>query len=190
MDRAGIPKLLRDRKGRNLQVGPPGPFVAVSVQRLMMGSAKRDGELVADFASQCSWLGELKVMRVGGGLLADETPLAADEGQVILAPSSRRLFRKGEAGLLSPSEGSSHIGVAGCRRKAFIGWNACGGRRLLVRRMDVGQRGILDPPLVGGLEHPSVRLRAVRRGPPVGPARSGACPGDRRSFQVATPGPV
>lgn len=66
-----------------------------------MGSAKRDGELVADFSSQGSRLSEFQVMRISGGLLADQTTLTANEAEVILASSPRRLFRKARPTLLA-----------------------------------------------------------------------------------------
>lgn len=93
--------------------------------------------------------------------MANEAAMAADEDEVILAPSSRRLFREGEAKLLLPSEVSGHINVAGCGRKAFAGGNGCNGckgGRLLVRRMGVWQEGIPDPHLISGFKNTGVRL--------------------------------
>ena len=49
MDRADVPKLLRDRDRRHLHVRPPGRLVAVPVQLPMMLAAERHGELIAHF---------------------------------------------------------------------------------------------------------------------------------------------
>ncbi|PWE80786.1 hypothetical protein XF30_32260 [Bradyrhizobium sp. SUTN9-2] len=71
------------------------------MQGMVVGSAKRHSEFVADFSSQCAWLSELQVMRICGGLPTDETTLAAHESEVILASPPRRLFWEGESDLLS-----------------------------------------------------------------------------------------
>lgn len=71
------------------------------MQRMVMGSAKRHSEFVADLSSQCAWLSELQMMRICGCLPTDETTLAPDESEVIFTSPSRRLFWKGQSVLLS-----------------------------------------------------------------------------------------
>ena len=44
-----LPKLPRKTKGVDLEVFPPGSFVAVLMERAVMPAAEWDGELVADF---------------------------------------------------------------------------------------------------------------------------------------------
>ncbi|MEY9590261.1 hypothetical protein ABIA06_002552 [Bradyrhizobium yuanmingense] len=87
----------------------------------MMRSAQRYRELVADFATQGAGLSELQVMRISGCLLTNETTLAADEGEVVFAPSPGRLLWKGEAGLLSGRGAGSCENVAGCLRWEILG---------------------------------------------------------------------
>ena len=81
---------------------------------MVVGSAERHGELVADLASQGAWLGELQVMRFSRRLLTNQTALAANESEVILAASSGWLLREGKTGLRSGR------GADGCANDA--GW--------------------------------------------------------------------
>src|SRR3954454_11667945 len=111
-----------------------------------MRPAQRHGKLITDFASQSSRLSKLQMMRVSGCLLADQTTLAANEAEVILASSPSRLFREGEADLCSGR------GVGGPL-------NVTRYRRLLVCYIEIGRDGFLEPLLVGGLEHAGVRLQ-------------------------------
>jgi hypothetical protein len=48
----GFPQVLRHLNRRDLNVGPPGGFVAMAMQLLMMVTAKRHSKFVADFASE------------------------------------------------------------------------------------------------------------------------------------------
>jgi hypothetical protein len=50
---------------------PPSEFVAAAVDFAVMAAAKRDGELVADLATERAALGEAKVVRIGGRPTAD-----------------------------------------------------------------------------------------------------------------------
>lgn len=79
MHRTGVPQSFSDRERRDLQIRPPSSLIALSMKRLMVGSAQGNGELVADLASQCSRLGELEVMCVRWRLLADKAALAPNE---------------------------------------------------------------------------------------------------------------
>jgi hypothetical protein len=66
------------------------------MQLLVMGAAQRDGELVADLATQGARLGELQVVGIARRLLADEAGLFADKQQVGLAALAGWLFGMGE----------------------------------------------------------------------------------------------
>ncbi|WP_247402664.1 MULTISPECIES: hypothetical protein [unclassified Bradyrhizobium] len=124
-----------------------------------MGSAKRDGELVADFSSQGPRLSEFQVMRISGGFLADQASLAAHKGEVVLASSPRRLFREGEADLCSGRDVSRCVDFADLQRmflrwRHFDRWNG-----LVDCYIEIGKGGFLEPLLVGGLENAGVRLQ-------------------------------
>lgn len=84
----------------------------------MMPSAKWHRELVADFATQGARLSELQVMSISRCLLTDQTALAANKSEVVLAPSPRRLLREGKTGLLSGT--GRCVSVAGDLRRMFL----------------------------------------------------------------------
>ena len=85
-DRTCLPQFFGYGEWCHLQIGPPGPFVAVPMQILVVGPAKRDGEFVADFEPQRAWLGELEVVSVRRGSLANQAGLLAYKVQVGLVP--------------------------------------------------------------------------------------------------------
>ena len=70
-----VPKRLGDLQRLDVEILPPGEFVAGLVQLPMMTAAKGHGELVADFKADGSGLGKAQVMRVGRLPAADETGL-------------------------------------------------------------------------------------------------------------------
>lgn len=110
-----------------------------------MGSAKRDGELVADFSSQCPRLSEFQVMRISGVFLADQASLAADKGEVVLASSPRRLFREGEADLCSGRDVSGCVDFADLQRM-FLRWRPFGRwHGLVVCCIEIGKGGLTLP---------------------------------------------
>ena len=74
----------------NLQIGPPRHFVAVTMQLMMMVTAERHREFVADLASEGSGLGEFQMMGIARRALADQAGLRGDERQMgLVAPSHR-----------------------------------------------------------------------------------------------------
>ena len=87
---------------------------------MVMGSAQGDGELVADLASQGPWLSKFEVMCISGGLLADQTTLAADESEVILASLPRWLFWEGETDLPFGRGVGRCMSVAGSLHRMFF----------------------------------------------------------------------
>ena len=64
--------LLGDLKRIDIQVMPPGYFVAGLVQLTMMVAAEGYGELIADFQAQGPGLGKAEVMWVGRLAPADQ----------------------------------------------------------------------------------------------------------------------
>src|SRR5438105_257760 len=100
VDRTCRPQLLRDGQWRDLQVAPPGPFVALPVQLVVMGAAQRHRELVAHLAAQGSRLGKFQMVSVARGLPANEAGLLPDKQQVGLAALAGRLLRMGEPRLV------------------------------------------------------------------------------------------
>ena len=55
IDRADVPKLVRNRDRQHLHVRPPGRLIAVPVQLPMVLAAERHGELVADLPNDRGW---------------------------------------------------------------------------------------------------------------------------------------
>ena len=89
---AGVaPELFRDRSGVDLELPPPGPFIAAVVQLTMVCTAERDGVLVADLAAERSRLGEAEVVRIARRAAADEAGLGGHEVQVVLVALADRL---------------------------------------------------------------------------------------------------
>ena len=70
-----LPETSGDRQRFDLEVSPPGHFIAGLVQLPMMTAAERDGELVADFKADGSGLGKAQVMRVARVPAANKTGL-------------------------------------------------------------------------------------------------------------------
>ena len=79
--------------GENLQVGPPGDFVAVAVQLDVVFAAYRNGKFVADLAAQRSGLRKFQVMGIAGLTLAHHASLGADMCQVSFAAPACRLLQ-------------------------------------------------------------------------------------------------
>lgn len=68
--------------------GPPSQLVAGLVKLAMMGSAKRNGELIADLAAEGPAWGKSQMMGVGGATAAEQARLAGDKPQVLFAAPS------------------------------------------------------------------------------------------------------
>ena len=69
------PKLPGNFQRFDVEVLPPGDFIANLVQLSVMAATERDGELVADFQADGSRLCKTQVMRVTGLPSADEAGL-------------------------------------------------------------------------------------------------------------------
>ena len=67
-----FPKPLGDLNRVDIQVVPPGHFVASLVQLTMMAAAERNGELITDFKAQGPGLRKAEVMWVGRLAPADQ----------------------------------------------------------------------------------------------------------------------
>ena len=67
-----FPKPLGDLKRVDIQVMPPGYFIAGLVQLTMMVAAEGYGELIADFQAQGLGLGKVQMMRIGWLAPADQ----------------------------------------------------------------------------------------------------------------------
>ena len=70
-----FPKPLGNLQRINMQVRPPGHFVASLMQLPMMTAAERDSELVTDLKADGSRLCKPQVMRVAGLTTTYETGL-------------------------------------------------------------------------------------------------------------------
>ena len=92
-----LPKVLCHLDRCDLNIGPPRDFVAIAVQVPMMIPAQWHGEFVADPATECSGLRELKMMRIARRALADQAWLRADEGEMNLVSPTHR-FSQGRDG--------------------------------------------------------------------------------------------
>ena len=67
----------------------------------MMTPAQGDRELVADFAAECSGLGEAQMMGVGRLPAADQARLLGNVSDVISVPNAARLG-EGEGAFVDP----------------------------------------------------------------------------------------
>ena len=70
---------------------PPGDFVSAAVVVLVMASAQRYGELVADLETHRAGLSEPKMVGVGGASPADQTRLRRHELKVGFVAEPTRL---------------------------------------------------------------------------------------------------
>ena len=77
-----LPEPFGDFHGIDVEVFPPGGFVADLVELAMMAAAERDGEFVTDFAAERSGLRKAEVVSIGRLPAADETGLDRDEFQM------------------------------------------------------------------------------------------------------------
>ena len=77
-----LPKIPSDRQGVDLQVLPPGYFIAGLMQLPVMVATKGHGELVAHFKTEGSGLRKPQVMRIARLPATDQTRLRGDEPQM------------------------------------------------------------------------------------------------------------
>ena len=66
-----------------------------------MGTAEGDGELVADFAAECLWLGKADVMGVGRDRATDKAALRGNMAEMVLVAKAPG-FAEGERALVDP----------------------------------------------------------------------------------------
>ena len=65
------PQRQSDRDWIDMSLAPPGRLITAPMQFLMMEPADRNGELVADLASQSALLGKAQMMGIGGKAAAN-----------------------------------------------------------------------------------------------------------------------
>jgi hypothetical protein len=79
-----VPQTLGHSKRGNLNVGPPGYFIAVVMQLPMMITAQRHGEFVAHLAAERSRLCKFQMMRVARCALTNKARLLSDKSEMRL----------------------------------------------------------------------------------------------------------
>ena len=84
MSRAGLPKTLCNLDRCYLKGPPPCHLIAATVQFVMMITAQRNSEFVANLPSECFGLRKFEVVGVAWCALADHTRLGRNESQVRL----------------------------------------------------------------------------------------------------------
>jgi hypothetical protein len=72
------PQQSRGLSGINLGIAPPRGFITMAMDFTVVASAKRDGELVADFAAECAALCEAEMVGIAGLAAADQARLLRD----------------------------------------------------------------------------------------------------------------
>src|SRR6516165_10046847 len=77
-----LPESLGDFERLDIELLPPGGFVAGLMQLTVMTSAERNGELIAHLQPDSSGLGEAQVMRVGRLPATDKTRLCGHKLQM------------------------------------------------------------------------------------------------------------
>jgi hypothetical protein len=74
-----FPKIFGDANRIDLQVFPPGDFVACLMRLPVMASAKRHREFIADFQANAARLRKSKMMRIARLSSAHKARLRCDE---------------------------------------------------------------------------------------------------------------
>jgi hypothetical protein len=77
------------------RLAPPRPFIAGPMDLTMMRAAERDGELVADFTTECTRLREAQMVWIGRPTAANQARLFHDMPDVVAVAKATSL-RKGE----------------------------------------------------------------------------------------------
>src|SRR5664280_85947 len=80
-----FPKSLGDLQRFDIQVVPPGHLVTCLMQLLMVITAERHGELIADLETQGARLCKTQVMWIGRLTPTDKTKLRRNKSQVALS---------------------------------------------------------------------------------------------------------
>ena len=80
-----LPKPLRNFQRFDIQVVPPGHFVTCLMQLLMVITAERHGEFIADLETQGARLCEAQMMRIARLTPTDKTGLRRNKPQVALS---------------------------------------------------------------------------------------------------------
>ena len=106
------PKLRRHRYRYDLLIGPPGDFVAMAVEFLMMLPAQGYGKFIADLASERSRLSKFEMMCITGCPLTDQAALCGDEREMRLVALAERLAQRRDRDLVRLHRGSP----LNCRR--------------------------------------------------------------------------
>jgi hypothetical protein len=81
---------------------PPCGFVAATVDLAMVSAAERDGELIADFATECPPLREPQMVGIRGLTAADQARVFGHLSDVLPVPNPAG-FWKGQGALVYPS---------------------------------------------------------------------------------------
>ena len=111
------PELTGDLNGVDAGGPPPRLLVAGAMDGAVMRAAERDGEFVAGFAAERSWLQVAKMMRIGLFAAADETCLLGDITKVLRVAVAPRC-RKDEPALV---DAAGLIEVAASFRERRVG---------------------------------------------------------------------
>ena len=96
---ACLPELFCDLEPVDLYIGPPRPFITLSMKLPVVIATKRNGEFIADLAAQRFGLREFQMMGVARPALADQAGLGCDKQEMGFAaaaeflPSRRHLGR-------------------------------------------------------------------------------------------------
>ena len=80
---------------------PPCGFIAAPVDLAMVSAAERDGELIADFATECPPLREPQMVGIRGLAAADQARLLGHLSDVLSVPNPAGL-RQGQGPLVDP----------------------------------------------------------------------------------------
>ena len=91
-----LPKRKRNGHWINFEPRPPSCFVTLLVELTMMETTNRNRELIADFSSQRSRLGEAKMVRVRRLAAAHDARLLGHEFEVVLVAQPNGLAARVE----------------------------------------------------------------------------------------------
>jgi hypothetical protein len=91
-----VPQPLRYRQRIEVELLPPHAFVAALMEFTVVSTAEWHSELIADFASKCALLCELKMMSIRRATPASQAGLSAYELQMAPIAQSKLFAKRGD----------------------------------------------------------------------------------------------
>lgn len=84
-----MPKFAGDRKRIDIEIQPPGDFVAGLMKLAVMDATQWHGEFIADFSPHCARLCKAQMMGIGGCAPTNQARLCCNKSQVGRIPAAK-----------------------------------------------------------------------------------------------------